>query len=268
MAKSVMEQLLALCTPEEQAAIKAKLDANPSIAVNDRRMADLFGIYLNEEGEGGGTPNPEPHTPAVPSAAAPATPPVAAAPAAAAAPATPAAPTTNANKEILDMLGSVKTSLETKLADLEKNSIKITDLPKYEGAMLEKTIRNAHLAARIEREHHAAFNEDLDLDKLGEFINEQGKKGVKFADIKSAYDKMVEPRVIEAKIAAGIAEGVKQKTSAVTVPGQSQSSALSPAQQVIAKAKAAATSTEGKTNLQSAIDRLKTIDDSNAATVQ
>jgi len=61
---------------------------------------------------------------------------------------------------------------------------------------------------------------------------------------------------------------VKQKTSGATVPGQTTSSALSPAQQVMAKAKAA-TNNDGKSSVQAAIDKLAAIEAGRAtATVQ
>lgn len=254
MAKSIIEQLMATMSPEEQAIVKAKIVANPKIAADDAFTTNLFGLYQGAEGTTVEEPVTPPtvapviHTPTVPGSAS----------AAAATAATTAS--TNDNRQVLELLGNLNATLETRFKALDDKFVTVANLPTLEGQVLSKSIKNAYLASRIERKHHEEFNEDLNLDDVATYIEAQRKLGVGFADIEKAHDAMVAEKRVEAKITKGIAEGVKQKTSASTVPGVSSGSSLSPAQQVIAKAKAGENNGT-KTSAMIAAERLSKLSD-------
>ena len=139
---------------------------------------------------------------------------------------------------ITKQLSDLSASLDDRFKKLDERYVAADKLPAYRGEMLETTIRNAHQAMQIQLAHEKEFpNEPFDLNKVNEFLNEEGKKGHKYQDLKSAYDAMVGEKRVEARIAKGIAEGMKQKKSAESVPGQSGPSGLSPAQEAIKKAR-------------------------------
>jgi len=261
MAKSVIEQL-----KEMDADLAAKIDAvvarHPKLAVDDRQMTELFSIYLGAD-EPATTTTPAAtiatetpaattttatHTPAVPSSAATTSTPAA----------TVAATTTSStadSKAILDALNGLKSTMESKFKDVVTKA----DLPTLQGQMLESSIRNAHKTFKIEALHKQTFGEELDLEKLGAFIGEQKKAGIAYPDIEKAYMAMVSDKMNEKVIEQKVAEGVKQKLSAATVPGQTTSTSLSPAQQVMAKAKKEQAA-EGGSRLQNLIDRASAIE--------
>jgi hypothetical protein len=141
------------------------------------------------------------------------------------------------------------------------------------GQAATQALRQADEIFTIRDTHRREFNEDWNRAEFEKFVTDNQDPATKrnrYPTLTDAYNAMVAEKRIAAKIATGIADGVKQKTSGATVPGQTTSSALSPAQQVMAKAKAAATgNADGKSNIQSAIDRLAAMEAARgAATVQ
>ena len=157
-----------------------------------------------------------------------------------------AARATNASPElsaITKQLADLNTSLTTRLADFEKKYVSVEKLPEYRGEILGITIKNADLLGQVRQQHATEFpTEPFDLEKLNTFVNDQLKTGTRFPDIKHAYDAMVGEKRTEAKIAKGIADGIKNKKSgdgADAAAGGSSPAALSAGQELIRKAKGA-----------------------------
>lgn len=248
--KSILEDMLELFTPEEQVGIKAKLAANPKLVAGDKFQHSLFGAYRGfEEGTEPAAVTPPAaavHTPTVPSAAAAAAPPVVTPPAAAAAPSAD-------NKAIMDLLTGINKRLDT--------VVTADQLPKLGADLVnsavERALKQSNELSVIRETHREEFGEKLDTDAFEKFVNDNQDATThrnKYATLTDAYNGMVGEKRIANKIATGVADGIKQKTSAASVPGQSQTTSLSPAQQVMLKAKNESAG-GAKTNLQLAIDR-------------
>lgn len=173
-----------------------------------------------------------------------------AAEAAAAATPPPAAAATTAASALTD-LAAIEKMFDTKLEALKKDFVPTSALPGYRTEMTAASIKSAHQVMRIEMTHKQEFGEDLDLDALDKYATEHpGHKS-----ITEVYDAMVGQKRMEKKIADGIADGLKLKKSGDTVPAQTTSSALSPAQEIIRKAKAE-TGNGGESNVSRAAARL------------
>lgn len=261
MAKTILEQLMALMTPEEQASIKAKIAANPQIAADDAYTTNLFGIFKGiDEGTPAAAEPPAAHVPTVPSASAP--------PAAAAV--VPAVSAAGDNSAILTALSKLSASID----DRFKNVVTSDQLPKLGAELVNNAIahslRQSDELATIRETFRDEFpGEKFDKVAFEKFVTDSQDpttKANKYRTLTDAFDAMVAQKRMDAKIATGIADGVKQKTSGTTVPGQSQTTSLSPAQQVIQKAKAASAG-GAKTNLQLAIERAAALE-TGGATVQ
>ncbi len=144
---------------------------------------------------------------------------------------------------ITKQLSDLNNTLTTKLADLEKKVVTIDKLPEYRGEILGITIKQADLLGQVRAQHAAEFpTEPFELDKLNTFVNENQTKGIRYPDIKAAYDAMMGEKRTEAKIAKGIAEGIKQKKSAESAgaaAGGDSTVALSPGQELLRKARGA-----------------------------
>jgi hypothetical protein len=141
---------------------------------------------------------------------------------------------------ITRQLADLNTSLTKQLDDFKKTVVTVDKLPEYRGELLTQTIKLSHEVARLEMQHKAEFGEELNLDELNTYVEEQKKVGRSFASITKAYeDKMSEKRVAK-KIADGIADGLKNKRSADASTGASGGgggTALSAGQELIRKAK-------------------------------
>lgn len=136
-------------------------------------------------------------------------------------------------KAISDQLSGLKTSLDERF----KNVVSKDDLPKLGEELLGRAIKNAHMVAKIERQHEKEFGEELNLDELNKYLEEQVKSGRTFRNMQEVYDAKMGEKRTEKKIADGIKEGLKQKKSADAVPGQSSPAAGSSAQEAIRKAR-------------------------------
>jgi hypothetical protein len=238
---SVLEQLLSVLTPEEQAIVKAKL--KPELVARDKKEDELFGYWTAIDSgtvtETTTTTTETPvaaatHTPTVPSAAT-----TTAAPTTVTTTAQPSADQSallaalNGLKASMDGL---KTSTESKLA----NVITKDQLPTLSAEIYGRSIQLADETFELKAEHKANFSEPLDLQKLAEFNAEARKAGTVYPNMRAAYNAMFADKLADKKVEAKVAEQVKQKLSAASVPGQTTSSALSPQQQVMAKARAKA----------------------------
>jgi len=153
-------------------------------------------------------------------------------------------------RALMDQLTGLKTSLDEKL----KNVVTKGDLPKLGEELLGRAIKNAHLVARIERQHEKEFGEELNLDELNAYLQEQVKTGRSFKDMQEVYDSKMGEKRTQKKIADGIAEGLKQKRSADAVPGQSSPAGGSSAQEAIRKARG-----ESGGNVNDYVEKLKKI---------
>lgn len=163
--------------------------------------------------------------------------------------------TTTTAPDNRSILGELSNLLNTRFDEFKKSVVTVDQLPKLEGEVLTKALRLSHDVARIESNHEKEFNEQLDLDKFNTWYDEQKKTGAVYGSVSKAYDVWVGDRRIEAKIAAGIAEGLKAKLSSTSVPAQTTSESLSPAQQVLREARKTS-ATEGKSNAVKAAERL------------
>lgn len=244
MAKTITEQLLALLPENERAALRAKLDANPSIVVQDKKAAEIYSIYQGEEVEAEPVAAPIVAAPVVASA------PVVTAPVVAA----PVVP--SGNDAILSELRNLSASIDGKLDTFRKEFVPISELPKYRGDVTAVAIKAADDLAQIRETHRAEFNKPLDRDAFETFVTEQQTAGTKFKDLRQAHDMFVTKERTDATIASQVAEQVKQKRSADTAPGQTQSIGLSPAQAVMKKARESMKGGDGKTNAMAAAEKL------------
>ena len=265
---SVLEQLMAVLSPEERAIVQSKID--PKLVAQDKKNDELFGYWTGIEN---GTAIVDPPATVTPPAAAAAThtPTVPNTSTAAASVST--APPSTDSAAILSALNSLKLSIDDRFKNVVTMD-KINELgANVVGQAAPQALRQADEIFTIRDTHRREFNEDWNRAEFEKFVTDNQDPATKrnrYPTLTDAYNAMVAEKRIAAKIATGIADGVKQKTSGATVPGQTTSSALSPAQQVMAKAKAAATgNADGKSNIQSAIDRLAAMEAARgAATVQ
>ncbi len=250
MAKSVLEDLMGMLDPAERTAIQAKIASNPDLLNKDLTTVNLFNAY-NGETQVDSTSLMTPHTPVVPnSTPAPVTP--------AATPATVVAapaPGTSDSNAILSKLTELSTSIDTKLAELDKRYVPVTKLGEYRADILASSIKAADDYATVRETHRAEFGKPLDRDAFEKFVTDQTTAGVKFTNMKAAHDSFVQEERINLRVQNGIAEGVRTKTSAATVPGQTQSVAMSPALQVLAKQREGA-KTGDRANAAAAAERL------------
>ena len=259
---TIIEQLQTLLSKEGNAELNAALRKRPELLTDDAFAAKILSIYDGApEVAAAAVVDPAAvaavHVPAVPNTAV-------AAPVVVATP-----PPAGNNDSILAAINGLKSSMDGFRTTTEatlKNVVTVDKLPELGRQLRSQAIQDAHLTMKIEALNKQTFGEDLDLAKLGTFIEDQKKAGTNYPDVEKAYLAMVGDKLTEITIAKKVDEGVKQKLSAATVPGQTTSAALSPAQQVLAKerAKTSATSGEGS-SLQKAIAALEQRDRANGA---
>lgn len=250
---TIIEQLQSILDKDTNAKLKAAVALHPELLVDDAFAARIVDIYNGAPEEIAAaaastvtapvTTPAAAHTPTVPGTASAAAVPVI----------TGAATTTNNNSEILTALNGLKSSMETKFA----NVVTKDQIPELGRQMRTQAIKDAHLTMQIETLHRQTFGTDLNLDTVGKFIDDQKAAGVTYPDVKAAYLAMpdVSKKIEDDRVEKRVTEQVKQRESAATVPGQTTSVSLSPAQQVMAKAKTNGSGGD-KTNLQKAIDAL------------
>ena len=255
MAKTILEELEALVGKDAADKIKAKSDIATKLVEGER----LYRFYTgDEELEDDTGTRAAAERAAAEKAAAEAK---AAADAAAAARAmtttttTPAATSTSAPVDTKALLAELSTMLDARLKALTEKVVTTDKLPESEGKLLTRTLKLSLEMAQIESTHEKEFGEQLDLDKFNGWYEEQRKAGSSYGSVPQAYNAYVAERRIDAKIKAGIAEGLKAKASSTAVPAQTTSQALAPAQQILRDARKP-TATEGKSNAVKAAERL------------
>jgi hypothetical protein len=167
-----------------------------------------------------------------------------------------AAARNNGTPDNKSILAELTTLLDSKLDALKKDFIPASKLPEYEGQILSKALKTSHELSRIESTHEKEFGESLDLTKFDEYVNEQKKSGANWPSISAAYNNWVSEKRIEARVKKEVEEAKKQFTSSQSVPAQTHTASMSPAQQIIADAKKTTGDGNGKTRAMEAAERL------------
>jgi hypothetical protein len=270
MAKSILERLQAILDADTNTKLKAAVMAHPELLVDDAFAANLIGIYEDGAGSGDGsaatttadsvaaasttTTTTATHTAALPSAATTTSTP--------AATTSTTTSTNDGNAAILAALTALKTTMDTKLA----NVITKDQLPSLAQEVETRSLRKANELAVIRETHLAEFGKPLDSAAFEKFVldaQDPDTKRNKYATLTDAFNAMVATDRETTKVNKLVADQVKQKLSGTTVPGQTTSTSLSPAQQVMAKAKKDAAA-EGGSRLQNLIARAEAIDKARA----
>lgn len=225
---TIIEMLLSTMTDEEKAIIRRKLAENPELIKDDSEAGNLLSIYKNEVAATSAAA-----APVVPAATTPA--------ATTPAPTVTPAPTSAAgdsSAQILAKLTSIESSLTTQIADLKKNAVTVDKLPQYREELLSLAIKTTDEIGQLRSRNQTELGKPLDLTAFEKFVNDSkvgGNPG--YPTLTKAWESWTLQERTDKTIAAKVEEGIKTKTSAATVPGQTTTVALSPAQQVIAKAR-------------------------------
>lgn len=248
MAIAILDELLAKLDPDSKAKVEAAIAANPDLKTRDAEGQHWL-EYLSSP-----SPTPAPAPAPAPAAAAP-TPAPSPSPVAAPAPAPAASPMAD-----LDALGKLLdtklTSLKVEMAKEFVPASKIADFEKALAANLSTSIKLSHELSTIERNHEKEFSESLDVPTFEKYIDEH--KG-QYKTLKDAHDSFVMQKRVDLQIKKGVEDGVKQRTSATSVPAQTQKTSMAPAAQILAKARAAKESQGDGTrsSLETAIAKIK-----------
>jgi hypothetical protein len=255
-AKTLSEQLLALLDADGQAKLKAVFAANPALIAQDMKGTELVDVWAGFGGEL--EPPAAAHVPTLPSAAttsASATQPTTTSTTVSPTVSSGSTTTASTSNGAADGLAAVLAELQGLKAQMAKDYVPVSKLGEYRTEILTHAIKTADDYSTIRENHRAEFSEPLDRNAFESFVATQNQAGIKFSSLASAHDTFVKDKRVTAsaaaeksRIDAAVAEALKQQRSS-NVPGQTQTSAMSPAQQVIAKAKAAAS---GNGNAESA----------------
>lgn len=245
MAKTISEELMALLDADGQAKLREAFNKNPGLLARDVKAKELMDVYDGVIGDESIMTTIAAHTPTVPSAASTS--------ASAQTPTATTATTTSSNTElaaILAKLTTLESSIDTKLDAKLKNFVTADKLPEYRTELLTLAIKSADDYASVREAHREEFKKPLDRAAFEKFVADQKAAGVSYPSMKAAHDTFVTEERTTAAAAAekkriddGIAAGMQQLRSGALVAGQTQSTAMSASQQVIAKAKAGATGT-------------------------
>lgn len=260
--KTIIEQLSELLDADGKAKLQSALAANPQLAVDDRRMGELFSIYMGVEEGVTGVTDPDPNAAAASSATHTASLPSAASTTAAAATTASTTSSTNDSAAVLAALNGLKSSIDERF----KNVVTMDKVNELGAGLISQAatqaLRQADEIFTIRDTHQREFGEPFDRAFFEKFITDAQDpttKRNKYATLTDAYNAMVSEKRVQSQIAKGVEEGVKQKLSSATVPGQTTSAGLSPAQQVMAKSKKDAAAAGGS-QLQSLIARAEALD--------
>jgi hypothetical protein len=243
MAKTLSEELLALLDADTQAKVKAAFASKPELMVRDLKGKELLDLYDGVAADDTTTiTTAATHTPTLPSSATTT--------AAGTTTVASGSTTTGAAWElavVLARLEALKSDFATTLDTKLKDYIPASKLDEYRTSLLTSAIKSADDYASVRESHRAEFNEPLDRTAFEKFVVDQKAASVGYPSMSAAHDAFVKDKRVtaaaaaeKAKIESAVAEALKQARSSGSVPGQTQSTAMSPAQQVIAKAKAAA----------------------------
>ena len=253
MAKTIAEQLLAMLPENERAAFRAKLDMNPKLIAQDVKSTEIYSIYQGDDTD------PEPVVVAAPVTATAAT--VATA-APVIAPVVPTVPNSSAsgNESILAELRNLSASINGRFETLRQEFIPMSKLDEYRTDWTNTAMKGSDDLAQVRENHRAEFGKPLDRDAFETYVINQKAAGVRFKDLKQAHDMFVQTERTESTIAKRVEEQVKQKRSADTAPGQTQSIGLSPSQAVLKKAREGVKGGDGKSNAMAAAQRLSQLE--------
>jgi hypothetical protein len=249
---TILEQLRELADADGQKYIDYLISTKPDLTTHAVEQDAIYSIYANTT-----VPEPvvTPTTPVTPvtNTTTPTVPAVTAAPVTH----TPTVPnsTSTPSIDVAKLLADMSAKIDKSLADLDSRYVTAAKLPEYRTEMTGIAIKAADDYATVRENHRAEFGEPINRNEFEKFVTDQTTAGAKFVNMNEAHDRYVAEKRVKAEIAKGIAEGLKQKSSAQNVPGQTQSVAMSPAQQVMAKAKAANASTSND-NAMAAAQRL------------
>jgi hypothetical protein len=237
---TALDDLNSLLTPEEQAQFSTLLK-NPKFAEATATRAQFFKDYA--EFVEPSTKNPE--TPVV-------TPTPPAAPTAPTTPAAPAPTAVTPKTSATSDLSAISALLDTKLTELRKEFVPAADVGKFRTEILSNAIKLSDDYASVREAHREEFGERLNRPEFEKFVADAGGR---YPSMLDAHNAFVNDKRIELRVKKGVEEGLKLKTSSTTVPAQTTATALSPAQEIIRKAKSAE-SGNGETNVSRAAARL------------
>jgi len=253
--RPIIDEILAILPADQQAAYR---QAHPEIVLRSAKEAELYDLY---------EPEPESTDPVVAAPAAPVTTAVhtPTLPSAATAP----TPAPAENNVILEKLNMLNTSLDAKLADLKKSVFTKDEWKQERTSATAYVLEQQDEMSQIREDHRSEFNERLDWPAFKIFYNAQVAAGVRFLDdppdtekgkkgLRKAYDSYVMDRRTQKQIETGVAAGVKQRESQLRVPAQTQSTGMTPAQQVLAKSREGVTG-GNKSAAMNAADKLAAI---------
>jgi hypothetical protein len=260
--KTIIEQLSELLDADGKAKLQSVLAANPKLAVDDRRMGELFGIYMGAEADVTGAGDPDPNAAAAAASTAHTTTLPSAASTTAAATTASTTSSTSDSAAVLAALNGLKTSIDERF----KNVVTMDKVNELGAGLINQAatqaLRQADEIFTIRDTHQREFGEPFDRTAFEKFITDNQNpttKRNKYSTLTDAYNAMVSEKRIAAQIKKGVDDGVKQKLSSTTVPAQTTSAGLSPAQQVMAKAKKDSAAAGGS-QLQSLIAKAEALD--------
>lgn len=235
---TALDDLNSLLSADEQAQFAALLK-NPKFAEKTGMMTQFFKDYAEFV-------DPE-ATPAKkdPPAAAATTPPAATV-------TDPPAKVTLKTSPSAD-LDSIGALIDQRLTTFKETLFTKDDATKARPEILAASLKLSDDYAEIRETHREEFGERLNRPEFEKFV--EGARG-RYPSLKDAHDAFVNEKRIEVRVKKGVEEAVKQKTSSATVPAQTTSAALSPAQEIIRKAKAEGNGGNGETNVSRAAARL------------
>lgn len=260
-------------TPEERAALEARIGSRPELVNRFNQSDDLYSLYSNEtlDDDNSGSTAASTYVPQVPNAQSnqtvqvnqptqtvqptqtqPVQPVQTVQTQTVQAPPPPAAD----NSAILSKLGELSNSLNTRLAELSKQFVPTSELPRYRTEMLASAIKASDDYATIREDHRAEFGKPLDRTAFEKYVSEQTAAGARFSSMKAAHDAFVQEDRLNLRIARGVEEGIKTRKSAQSVPAQTTQIAMSPAQQVLAKARETASNNTAGSQSSAAAARL------------
>jgi hypothetical protein len=255
--KSVIERLQEILDADGNDKLKTALKSRPELLVDDAFATSLVKLYDEGATAADGTVDGSvaastAHTTTLPSAAS----------TTAAATTASTTSSTSDSAAVLAALNGLKTSIDERF----KNVVTMDKVNELGAGLINQAatqaLRQADEIFTIRDTHQREFGEPFDRTAFEKFITDNQDpttKRNKYSTLTDAYNAMVSEKRIAAQIKKGVDDGVKQKLSSTTVPAQTTSAGLSPAQQVMAKAKKDSAAAGGS-QLQSLIAKAEALD--------
>ena len=94
--------------------------------------------------------------------------------------------------------------------------------------VLAVSMRNTRELIQVENRYREDFKEPLDENKLNEFINEQGKKGTRYATVTDAYNAFTADKYVAKRVEDGVRDGLKNAQSGQHLPGVTPTASRGP----------------------------------------